>query len=237
MSSGVISLPSAARGACQWRLANPQIAHYNQTHFPFLSTRPTSTFALPPSFFCTLVHPKSFICRHIPSTSPSHRPSFRLGRSAPVSLLPAGSLQYIPWPSSIYHEETYRRILRIPHPAAFSVTCTTTTLPLLPYSRLTRLFCLETSAGRTPPDSDVNCACRQPSCHASTQGYPICLSEAWSRRTLPRSKQDADITSRYRSGTPVFGLHGTTSVACWPRQISLYRKPPPNIAHTTTPDP
>jgi hypothetical protein len=74
-------------------------------------------------------------------------------------------------------------------------------------SRLTRLFCPESKP--VNPASDVKCACIAPAdspcvpqLHPVAQGSPICLSEAWSRRTFTRSKEIAAHTSPYPFGRP-----------------------------------
>jgi hypothetical protein len=149
MSSGVLSLPSLpgapANGASPIP-RQPTTIKLTSLSYPPGPRRRLRCRSL--SFTHSFTPSHSFV-----ATSPSlpHYITFfsPWSQCASTVCFPAGSLQYIPWPS-IYHEETYRRIPSHPHPAAFSVTCTTTTLPLLPYSRLTRIFCLETSAGRTP---------------------------------------------------------------------------------------
>lgn len=110
-------LSGATRSQC--KPPAPTIARYNQTLLPFLPTRPTSAVAL-----FLLAHSRSHSSRSLAAIFHS----FRVSTAACPTRCPTGFLQYIPW-LRIFHKRTYRRIPILPHPAAFSVTCTTT-LPL-----------------------------------------------------------------------------------------------------------
>lgn len=157
-----ISMFSGARGCSQSKPHAPTITRYNQTLLPFLPTRPT--------YAVTLFFSRSLALTPVALWPPA---SILFVFSLPrAHRYPTGFLQYIPW-LRIFHKRTYRRIPILPHPATFSVTCTTTLpLRLLEINTPTRSgdegchYCLRRQ-------SRLHCVCRHP---CVTQFNPVAQS-------------------------------------------------------------
>jgi hypothetical protein len=128
----------------------------------------------------------------------------------PTPRFPTGFLQYIPW-LRIFHKGPiaasrffrFGCILCHLHGDLALASFARLTPPTLPaYERCQ--YCLRRRL-------HLHCACRQPLCPASEPSRPRITQFARVKASheviLPRSQEEAPVSTHYRPGSPVFGRH------------------------------